>query len=140
MKSRFIRDGEPSGFGAASETPAPWIRAIAAIAKAPLITPTVRSDSRGSTSGGSPLGIAPTSATVATSVSPITATTTVGTTTAISVANSANLVRLSRNITTNADTPTIADAMSMPDGWVMTYRAFCAATPPSVGEPTRPGS
>ena len=44
------------------------------------------------------------------SSSPITATTTVGTTTAISVANSASLVRLSRNITASADTPTMADA------------------------------
>ena len=33
MKSRLVLDGDPSGFGAASATPAPCTRAIAAIAK-----------------------------------------------------------------------------------------------------------
>ena len=83
---------------------------MAAIAKAPVTTPTVRSDRCGSTNGGRPLGITPTSATVCTTSSPITATTTVGTTTAISAANRASLVRLSRNITARAETPTMDEA------------------------------
>ena len=130
-----------SGFGAASATPAPWTSAIAAIAKRAADHPDVRSDRCGSTSGGNPLGIAPTSATVATLVeTPSRATTTVGTTTAISDANSASRVRLSRNITASADHPDDGRrGVDVPPGWVTTYSAFCAATPPSVGDPDQPG-
>ena len=59
MKSRFVRDGEPSGFGAASDTPAPCTSAIAAIANAPVMTPTDRSDSCGKTERRQPAGDRP---------------------------------------------------------------------------------
>ena len=37
MMSWFGFDGESPGFGAASATPAPWTRTMAAIANAPVI-------------------------------------------------------------------------------------------------------
>ena len=108
---------------------------------APLITPTVRSLRCGNTSGGSPLGIAPTSATVC------------------------DVVQIQQGDDDGRDDDgdqrreqrdlgpaeqehhrqrghrrRCADADSMPVGWVMTYQAFCAATPPSVGDPSSPAS
>src|SRR6478609_4613855 len=140
MKSWLVFEVEPSGLGAASATPAPWTRAIAAIARAPVITPTDRSDRCGRTSGGRPLGIAPTSETVSMSSFPVRTTTTVGTTTATSDANSAKRVRLSPNITISAESPTAAEGRLIPDGWVTTYPAFARATPPSVDAPSKAGN
>ena len=119
MKSRLVSDGRPL-FGADSATPAPCTRAMAAMANAPLITPAVRSLRCGSTNGGSPLGIAPTSATVSMSFNLTNATTIVGMTTATRDANSAMRVRFSKNMAANAATPTIVEARLIPLGWVTT--------------------
>ena len=64
MKSELVDEGLPSGFGADSATPAPCTTTIAAMASAPITSPTLRSESRGSTRGGMPVGIWPTSSTV----------------------------------------------------------------------------
>ena len=140
MKSPLACDGEPSGLGVDSATPAPCTSAIAAIASAPVTTPILRSDRCGRASGGRPVGIAPSSLTVATLVLPRIAMTAVGTTTAISDPSSANLVRASPNNTSNALIPTAAAAQLMSPGGVAMYQAFWLATPPPVSTPSRSGS
>ena len=59
MKSPLVCDGEPSGLGADSATPAPCTSAIAAMASAPEMTPMLRSEKCGRASGGRPVGMAP---------------------------------------------------------------------------------
>jgi hypothetical protein len=111
MKSRLVDEGEPSGLGADSATPAPCTRMIAAIAAAPAIRSTLsRVGQGGRVMGGNPVGIAPMSSTVRTSSRPARATTAVVTTTAIRVPNSRSGVRPSSIIAASAPTPTRAEA------------------------------
>ena len=66
-KSASMSGGAPSGLGAASETPAPWTSTITATTSAPVRTSAENSMCSGGRAGqGMPVGIAPTSATVAT--------------------------------------------------------------------------
>ena len=67
LKSASMSGGAPSGLGAASETPAPWTSTITATTSAPVSTSAENSMCSGGRDGsGMPVGIAPTSATVAT--------------------------------------------------------------------------
>ena len=86
MKSRFGSDREPSGFGADSLTPAPWTRTMAAIARAPHSNENEKSENDGNPGSGTPVGMSPTSLTVATPAVPRMSSTTVGTTSATSAA------------------------------------------------------
>jgi len=99
-----------------------------------------RSDRCGRASGGRPVGIAPSSLTVATLVLPRSVTIAVGTTTATSDPNKANLVRANPNSTSNALIPTATAAQLMSPGWVAMYQAFWLATPPLAFTPSRSGN
>ena len=67
LKSASMSGCAPSGLGAASETPAPWTSTITATMRAPVRTSAENSMCSGGRAGqGMPVGIAPTSATVAT--------------------------------------------------------------------------
>ena len=59
MMSRFGFDGASPGFGAASATPAPWTRTIAAIASAPVTRLNDRSRKSGRCGSGMPRGMSP---------------------------------------------------------------------------------
>ena len=67
LKSPSVFEGDPSGLGTASETPAPWTSTMTAITTAPVRTLAEKNRRRGGRSGtGIPVGISPRSATVAT--------------------------------------------------------------------------
>ena len=84
-KSRFGSDLAPSGFGADSLTPAPWISTSAATANAPRMTSTESSLSWGSAGSGRPLrDLADVADTRWTVSAPMATTTAVGTASAIS--------------------------------------------------------
>jgi len=110
------------------------------MASAPEITPTFRSEKCGRASGGRPVGIEPSSLTVATLVLPRNATIAVGTTTATSEPNNANLVRANPNSSSSALIPTAAAAQLISPGWVRMYQAFWLATPPPASTPSRSGN
>jgi hypothetical protein len=74
MKSRFGSDIVPSRFGADSATPDPWTRTMAAIANATRIRSPLITLKSGRAGSGNPLGISPTSSTLATLSMPRTRT------------------------------------------------------------------
>ena len=108
----------PSGFGAASATPAPCTTMIAATASAPEITDGVNAATAGREGIGSPCGIAPRSETLATPGTPARITTTVGTRSATSDATDATRVLDRTASSRTAPRPAATEGRCIRVGWM----------------------
>ena len=125
------------GFGAASATPAPWTRTIAATARAPVTRLNENSRTSGRWGSGMPRGMPPASPTRATLSAPARAITRVGMTRANSELTTASRVRASRARMASAPSPASSEARSIRLGWVSTLTAFANGNAPWAGAPVR---
>ena len=139
--SWLMSDGAPSEFGAASATPAPCTRTIAATASAPVTRLNEKSPRSGRCGTGMPRGISPASPTLATLSAPARITTTVGTTSALTMAMrvraSTTKITSEASPVSSEASPVSSEATSMPAGWMTTLTALASGKAPWASAPVR---
>ncbi len=137
MMSWFGFGRASPGFGAASATPTPWTRTMAAIATAPVTRLREKSRKSGRCGSGMPRGMSPLSPTLATLSAPTRTTTTVGITRANSELSTANRVRASSVRIASAPSPVSKEARLIRPGWLSTSMALAKGKAPCAGAPVR---